>query len=73
MDQNSNENLLQRMRDYSAKKRSQSVSVLEKETMHIKPAQPRSMEQSDIEYDSALFEPTNNESDQGVFFFYVFQ
>ena len=71
MDQNSNENILQRMRDYSAKKRSQSVSVLEKETMHIKPAQS-TIEQSDIEYDSALFEPTNNESDQGVFFFYVY-
>ncbi|CAD6261457.1 unnamed protein product [Miscanthus lutarioriparius] len=28
------------------------------------PAQLRSIEQTDIEFDSALFEPTNNESDE---------
>ena len=36
------------------------------------PTQPRSIEQTDIEFDSALFEPTNNESDEGVSYFYIF-
>ena len=29
------------------------------------------IEHSDIEFDSALFEPTNNESDEGVSYFYI--
>ena len=64
MDDNSKEILLQKKREYSRKMRSQLVGK--------QPAQSRSIEQSDIEYDSALFEPTNNESDEGVSYFYVF-
>jgi hypothetical protein len=51
-------------REYSRKMRSQSAGK--------QPDQPRSIEQTDIEFDSALFEPTNNESDEGVSYFYVF-
>jgi hypothetical protein len=65
MDDNSKENLLQKKREYSRKMGSQSAGK--------QPDQPRSIEQTDIEFDSALFEPTNNESDEGVSYFYVFQ
>jgi hypothetical protein len=64
MDDNSKENLLQKKREYSRKMRSQSAGK--------QPDQPRSIEQTDIEFDSALLEPTNNESDEGVSYFYVF-
>jgi len=64
MDDNSKEKLLQKKRECSRKMRSQSAGK--------QPAQPRSIEQTDIEFDSALFEPTNNESDEGVSYFYIF-
>lgn len=64
MDEHSKEKMLQRNRDYKKKMRIQSVGVLVKETLNIG--------QNDIEYDSALFEPINNQSDEGVFFFFVY-
>jgi hypothetical protein len=64
MDENSRESLLQKKREYSRKMRSQSAGK--------QPAQPKAIEQSDIEYDGALFEPSNYVSDEGVSCFYVF-
>jgi hypothetical protein len=66
MDENSRESLLQKKREYSRKMRSQSAGK------QPAPAQLKSIEQSDIEYDGALFEPTNCVSDEGVSCFYVF-
>ncbi|OQU82809.1 hypothetical protein SORBI_3005G023301, partial [Sorghum bicolor] len=54
MDDNSKEILLQKKREYSRNMRSHSAGK--------QAAQPL-IEHSDIEFDSALFEPTNNESD----------
>jgi hypothetical protein len=60
MDENSRESLLQKKREYSRAGKQPA------------PAQLKSIEQSDIEYDGALFEPTNCVSDEGVSCFYVF-
>ena len=62
MDDNSKEILLQKKREYSRNMRSHSAGK--------QAAQPL-IEHSDIEFDSALFEPTNNESDDGVSYFYI--
>jgi len=55
MDDNNKEIMLQKKRKYSRNMRSQSAGK--------QPAQPKSIEQSDIEFDSVVFEPTTNESD----------
>jgi len=62
MDEHNKENMLQRNRDYKKKMRTQSAGDLAKETLHTV--------QNDIEYDGALFEPINNQSDEGVFIFF---
>jgi len=62
MNEHDKENMLQRKRDYKKKMRTQSAGDLAKETLHTV--------QNDIEYDGALFEPINNQSDEGVFIFF---
>ena len=62
MNDHDKENMLQRNRDYKKKMRTQSAGDLAKETLHTV--------QNDIEYDGALFEPINNQSDQCVFIFF---
>jgi len=62
MNDHDKENMLQRKRDYKKKMRTQSAGDLAKETLHTV--------QNDIEYDGALFEPINNQSDEGVFIFF---
>ena len=62
MNEHGKENMLQRKRDYKKKMRTQSAGDLAKETLHTV--------QNDIEYDGALFEPINNQSDEGVFIFF---
>ena len=65
MNEHNKENMLQRNRDYKKKMRTQSAGDLAKETLHTV--------QNDIEYDGALFEPINNQSDQGLFIFFFVQ
>ena len=65
MNDHDKENMLQRKRDYKKKMRTQSAGDLAKETLHTV--------QNDIEYDGALFEPINNQSDQGLFIFFFVQ
>jgi len=62
MNEHGKENMLQRKRDYKKKMRTQSAGDLAKETVYTV--------QNDIEYDGALFEPINNQSDEGVFIFF---
>jgi len=62
MNEHNKENMLQRNRDYKKKMRTQSAGDLAKETLHTV--------QNDIEYDGALFEPINNQSDEGAFIFF---
>jgi hypothetical protein len=64
MDEHSKENMLQRNRDYEKKMRTQSAGDLANEILHTV--------QNDIEYDGALFEPINNQFDEGVFIFLFF-
>ena len=77
MDAPTKEKLLQQRRDYKKAKATENEqracpTLAQEENVHPMlgpPVQPRYVEPNDVEFDSALFEPTNHDSDdEGGFY-----